>query len=172
MLRVRVGKAYLWGLSGAALLLLLANAGTSSVGGPNKGEVSRDPKLLLPAFRAKLEQLFARLAARGFDPILHEGYRTPARAAMLAQKKAGIANSLHIYGAAADVISKSRLWAHPAFFQALGFEAEKLGLTWGGRFSEVDATHVQAVPGKQENTFRALAASARNAFAERNMRVG
>jgi len=156
---------------GGALLLWLLASRSYSFGGPDKSGVSRDPSRLLPAFADRLELLFARLRARGFDPMLHEGYRTPARAAELARQKKGIVDSLHIYGAAADIVSKSTGWSNPAFFKALGQEAEAIGLTWGGRFAEVDSTHVQAVPGKFENALRALAAPARDAYVARSMRV-
>ena len=168
---MRASQAYIWGLGGVALLVLLADAGQSIVGGADKGVVSRDPKLLLPAFRTKLELLFRRMEARGFDPMMHEGWRSPQRAAELARQKKGIVDSLHIYGAAADIISKKTAWSNPAFFKALGQEAEAIGLTWGGRFADVDSTHVQAVPGRLENTFRALAASARNDYVARSMGV-
>jgi peptidoglycan L-alanyl-D-glutamate endopeptidase CwlK len=150
---------------GLALLVVGSSSSTSNIGGPDKNGISRDPSLLLPAFAAKLAELFRRLRALGFDPLLYEGYRTPERAMMLAEKGSGTIDTLHTYGAAADIVSQSKLWDHPQFFQALGREAEALGMTWGGRFkSRVDMPHVQAVSAIDEGRLRALAPSQRNAF--------
>lgn len=144
------------GVGGLTAALLLFSR-PYSFGGPDKGGVSRDPKLLLPSFAAKLNILFARMRAAGWDPILNEGYRTPARAAELAKQGVGVADSMHSYGAAVDIISASRGWSNLAFFALLGQEAEALGLTWGGRFSKVDRPHVQAIPVAQQAAFRKLA---------------
>lgn len=167
---------------GVVLLLMLKGSSASfNYGGPDsKNGLSRDPNLLLPAFAKRLNLLFAALRARGFDPVLNEGYRSPARALALSQPRAdgskppGIANSLHIYGAAADIISASTAFSNPAFFRALGEEADRLGLFWGGHFkSHVDTPHVQAVPGELDNQFRSLAAAGGNlnAFAANQLGV-
>lgn len=142
-----------------------------SYGGPDKNGLSRDPSLLLPSFAARVETLFQRLRARGFDPFLNEGYRTQARAAQLAAEGPGIVDSMHCYGAAADIKSFSRGFEWPEFFVALGQEAEKLGLTWGGRFPNGDGPHVQALTVKAQPTFRALTASAREPFVKKSMGV-
>ena len=81
--------------------------------------------------------------------MLNEGFRSFERAAALAKKAAeegarASANSMHCYGAAVDIISASRAWDHPTFFEALGEESKRLGLVWGGDFG--DRPHVQAVP--------------------------
>lgn len=110
---------------------------------------------LLPAFAQRLRAVFAALAARGFDPYLHEGLRSRARAESLASDGSGIKDSMHVYGAAADVISASRHWDWPEFFSALGEESERLGLTWGGRFSRKDLDHVQAIPVSMQPRMRA-----------------
>lgn len=152
-----------------ALWLVLPTS-TTPIGGPDANGLSRDPSLLLPAFRARLEVLFARLRAQGFDPFLHEGYRTAARAAQLAKEGSGKAQSTHTYGIGADVISKSRGWKWPEFFVALGREAEALGMTWGGRWdTRVDQAHVQAVPVNKESMLVALAPTSRNAYAQKSM---
>lgn len=156
--------------AGAAALGALALSSRRPVkysyGGPDyrngKGQLlSRDPAKLLPSFAARLELLFRRLRARKhprtglyFDPMLHEGRRERARAEGLAVEGVGSKNSLHIYGAAADIISKSKGWSDPAFFKALGEEARAVGLFWGGDWDgdgvrepgEDDQPHVQAVP--------------------------
>lgn len=86
--------------------------------------------------------------------MLWEGYRTPERAKLLAAQGVGVADSMHSYGAAVDIVSRSKLWSDPAFFAVLGQEAEALGMTWGGRFSRVDRPHVQAVPYAAERALK------------------
>jgi hypothetical protein len=182
------------GVGVAAVLLLVVSkaqarttGGSSSFGsgfnygGPDSANgLSRDPDRLLPAFARRLNLLFSALRARGYDPMLNEGYRSPARALALSQPRAdgskppGIANSLHIYGAAADIISASSGFSNPAFFRALGEEADRLGLFWGGHFkSHLDTPHVQAVPGELDTQLRTLAARGGdiNAFAANQLGV-
>jgi hypothetical protein len=151
-------RPWLWllGVGGGVVgaLILSRRRRSYSFGRPDTATLSRDPKLLLPSFADTLEVLFQRMRARGFDPCLHEGYRTPARAAELDRQGKGKSDSLHIYGAAADIVSCSTQWSDPKFFRALGAEAEALGLTWGGRFMDGDSNHVQAVPYEAENELR------------------
>jgi len=160
----RAVPAWAWWAGGGALFLVLASGGAAVFGGPDQGEISRDPKLLLPAFATKLAELFRRMRARGFDPMLHEGWRSPARAAALAAKGTGKAISTHTFGAGADIVSASKLWSNPAFFVALGQEAEAIGLTWGGRFSDADLNHVQAVKTNDEAKLVATPTAQRDAF--------
>lgn len=152
-----------------ALLLVLAFSGYNYGGSPLQVGVDRDPKHLIPSFAKKLNKLFSAMRARGYKPLLWEGLRTPERASQLAAKGLGISNSLHIYGAAADIVDEStapRYWdGAPGFWTALGQEAKKLGLTWGGDFSSRDLPHVQAITVAQESRFRAAAPSERAAMA-------
>ena len=60
-------------------------------------------------------------------------------------------------GAAADIVSASKLWSDPAFFRALGEEADRLGLYWGGHWKKPDSPHVQALGVASEPRFRLLA---------------
>lgn len=123
-----------------------------------------DLAYLQPKFRAKVEALLARMHAQGFDAIAWETYRTPARAKLLSDRGTGIAPradgtipiGMHQLGLAVDIVSKSKMWTPPkAFWDALGYEAEALGLTWGGRWKRVDKPHVQSVPVAQQNAMRA-----------------
>lgn len=123
-----------------------------------------DLGLLLPSFRARVELLLARLTARGFDPVVFETLRSQARAAMLGKTGPGIADSIHCYGAACDIISKSRAWQWPEFYVAMRDEAEALGLTAGYRFPKVDADHVQGVRVSAQALFRSLKPEDRDAF--------
>jgi len=71
---------------------------------------------------------------------------------------------MHRYGAAVDIIDQDLLWDNPAFFKALGEEAQKLNLTWGGDWdsnpktpqSFDDRPHVQAIPIWKQAPFRNL----------------
>lgn len=133
-------------------------------------DVDRDPNHLLPGFRKKLELVFWRLKMRGFKPALFEGLRSPARAKRLSIRGTGIKNSMHIYGIAADVVDRDKLHEAPAaFWQALGEEAERVGLTWGGRWKtekrpEGDRPHVQFIPISMQNRFMAMSEAERKAY--------
>ena len=156
-----------WLVGGVGALLLLGGGAAYTFGGsPLKKGVDRQPKKLLPAFARKVETLFRRMRARGFQPMLWEGYRTPARAAELHRKGTGVKLSMHSLGAAVDVVDGSNPgnpWAaSPGFWKALGEEAEKLGLTWGGRWAKADYPHIQAIPVSQQTAFRAMTHNERN----------
>lgn len=142
------------GVLGAGALLWLAGGRSSSSSAPRGGYtyggpplkkgIDRDPDNLIPAFAQKLEVLFQRMRARGFDPTLWEGFRSDARARILKESGAGTYPTLHQYGAAADIVDNKLLWNAPrAFYQALGEEADRLGLTWGGHWKKGDLPHVQ-----------------------------
>lgn len=150
--------------AGVLGLLFFGNQSYSYGGPPVRKGVDRDPDNLLPGFARKLETLFQRMRARGYDPMLWEGYRTPSRASQQAAEGDGIADSIHSYRAAADIVDGARWkkgldpWTNVAlgFWAALGQEAEKLGLTWGGRFTHTDNPHVQAPSVRQQIAFRAM----------------
>jgi hypothetical protein len=130
--------------------------------------VNRDPSKLLPSFAAKIDLLIRRMRAEGYDPMFWEGYRSPERAAALERIGSGIRNSIHIYGAAADIVDRKKLWSNPAFFAALGRNAKAIGLTWGGDWKRGDKPHVQGLPVSAQSQFRALpSAQAREQFLQR-----
>lgn len=153
-------KYWLW-IAGGVLLLLAGGTAAYTFGGSElrKG-IDRDPSKLLPGFAKKVEQLFQAMRKRGYKPLLWEGYRTPERAAMLAEKGTGIVDSMHSYGAAVDIVDEStapNYWTGaPGFWNALGEEAEKLGLTWGGRWKSVDRPHVQGITVAEQTAFRKM----------------
>jgi peptidoglycan L-alanyl-D-glutamate endopeptidase CwlK len=101
---------------------------------------------LLPAFQERLQELLDVMVAAGYQPLLFDGFREPAEAAKNAAKGVGTKDSMHCLGIAADVIDAERGWKHPEFFERLGKEAERIGLTWGGRWARKDLCHVQAIP--------------------------
>lgn len=121
-----------------------------------------DIELLVPSFRPVVRRLLDALTARGFSPVPRDTLRTPAEALANAQKGVGIANSMHCYGVAVDVICGAHGWSCRErgcpFFTALGEEAEKLGLTWGGRWRRRDFPHVQAIPVADQGRIRKLGA--------------
>ncbi len=121
--------------------------------------------LLLPSMQKAVQKLLANMEARGFDPMVFETLRSAAREKELDAKGAGSAGtSMHFYGAAADIVSRSHMWDWPEFYVALCEEAEKLGLVSGHHWKRVDSTHVQAVPVAQQPTFRRLKVRDRDAF--------
>ena len=142
---------------GGVLMLVAGGSGKGySYGGPplRKG-ISREPTRLLPGFARKLDRVFKRMRARGFDPILWEGWRTNERALRLANKGSGIVRSMHTLGAAVDIVDRRHLWdASPAFWKALGEETAREGLVWGGHWRKADKPHVQGITVADQNAFR------------------
>ncbi len=137
--------------------------GYSYGGEPLRNGISRDPERLLPGFAAKVELLFRALREDGHDPMLWEGYRSEARALKLSQRGTGIKMSMHCLGAAVDIVDAEGMWAaSPEFWDAIGDEAEALGLTVlyrNGR--RIDRPHVQAIPIREQRAFRRLTAAER-----------
>lgn len=116
----------------------------------------RDWNKLDPRFAQPVLQVLSRLQSRGYTFVLLEGYRSPERQEKLADLGNHVTNarafqSKHQFGVAADlapvsdgklVISERDPWAMQAYL-ALGEEAEKAGLTWGGRWWFKDYGHVE-----------------------------
>lgn len=116
----------------------------------------RDWNKLDPNFLQPVLQLFARMEARGYPLALLEGYRSAERQDMLAAKGSNVTQvagnqSKHQYGMAVDVaplkngellINEKDPWAANGY-ALLGEEAERLGLTWGGRWSFRDYGHIE-----------------------------
>lgn len=123
---------------------------------PNLESADRDWRRLDGGFAQVVLKLFAEMEQRGYPMALLEGYRSPERQDMLADKGSSVTHaranqSKHQYGLAADiapirngklVISERDPWAATAY-QVLGEEAEILGLTWGGRWAMRDLGHVE-----------------------------
>lgn len=164
--------AYALGV-GAVLAVAVKSSTKYSFGRPDdkKKGISRDPDKLLPAFADKLELLFQAMWEDGEDAILHEGWRSKERSLMLAEKGTGSVDSLHQWGAAADIISKSKGWSDPKFFKKLAENARKVGLypgyDWDG--DEYDPPHVQAVPGTTSVQNALRASKQPNEFIKRYM---
>jgi peptidoglycan LD-endopeptidase CwlK len=123
---------------------------------PGLETADRDWGRLDPKFTSVVLKVFARLEARGYPFTLLEGYRSPERQDALADAGAHVTNarafqSKHQYGLALDaaplrngrlVISEKDTWAMDAY-TALGEEAEKAGLVWGGRWRLKDYGHIE-----------------------------
>ena len=124
---------------------------------PGLETANRDWARLDPDFMNLALRVFARMEARGYPLALLEGYRNPDRQDALAESGFHVTNarafqSKHQYGLAMDVapirdgrlvISERDPWAMQAY-QALGEEAEKEGLTWGGRWKLRDYGHIES----------------------------
>lgn len=120
-----------------------------------------DINLLVRPFRDAVQVLLERMRAAGYRPILRDGLRTREEASKNASKGTGIADSMHCYGVAADIICDVHGWRCDAsgckFFHVLGPKAEALGMTWGGRWRRRDLPHVQAIPVSVQRQIRRAA---------------
>jgi hypothetical protein len=126
-----------------------------------------------PELRAPVKAVIEALAKRGFHPEICYGWRSVAKQAEIVkkgsspvtfsfhniQKKHGTPDSY-----AADIIDHRWGWQPPAmangFWKALGEEANKQNLYWGGVWKDKhgkpkpDWAHVQLVPVSQLKRFR------------------
>lgn len=103
-----------------------------------------------PAFAARLLQLLDLMHQAGYEPLVYETYRTPARQKWLyglgrthhkgLKPVTWTLHSKHCEGRAADIISKRKLWNDPKFFEALRINAQKVGL----RVLDREGCHVEA----------------------------
>ena len=126
---------------------------------------SQDKKLqsMTPNLRPKVEAVLEALKQRAFNPTIFYGWRSVAVQLQLynkgnskvkfsfhnAQKPDGTPNSY-----AADIIDSRYGWSTQAdtsgFWKALGEEAKKQSLHWGGDWASFrDWAHVQLVPNSQ-----------------------
>ena len=175
---------WVWGLAAGGALLLLGGASKAKAawdspeptqtmrwtwGRPNGKDqwgniIYRDPSTVVPAFADKIERIIRRLRARGFDAVVNEAYRTPARAARLDEGGTGVSKSLHSFNGAVDIVDRKLAWgASEAFKNAVVEEVEREGLFSGRRFSTKDDwAHAQVVTPQQTATFIAANVEQRN----------
>ena len=124
---------------------------------PNLGGASRDWNLLDADYRQRLLAAYRVMREEhGYEMVLIEGYRSPERQAELAAKGSHVTNasayqSYHQYGLAADsaflrdgkvVVSEKDPWAMRGY-ELFGETAERVGLTWGGRWKLMDFGHTE-----------------------------
>lgn len=120
-------------------------------------DASRNWRLLDADFSERLLRAFKIMKEQyGYDMVLLEGYRSPARQTLLASMGSQVTSaaafqSWHQYGLAADcafwrdgklVISEKDAWAMRGY-QHYGEVAESLGLNWGGRWAMMDFGHIE-----------------------------
>ncbi len=112
--------------------------------------VDRKWNRMNPRYKQRLLMVFKIMKERhGYELVLLEGYRSPARQNMLSGNKATTLakayQSYHQFGLAGDiafkrngkvVISERDPWAWRGY-QLYGEVAESVGLTWGGRWKSI-----------------------------------
>jgi hypothetical protein len=104
---------------------------------------------LNPVFRSALMKILGAMVERGFDPVVFETTRTQERQNWLyligrrgkrgEKPVTGTLKSRHIYGKAADIISKRNWWNDVKFFNAL----EDVAAEHGCRTLDGDRCHVE-----------------------------
>jgi peptidoglycan L-alanyl-D-glutamate endopeptidase CwlK len=136
--------------------------------------ICRDLGELTPCFRQRAELLLERLARRGYRVQVWETLRTQARVNLLAARGTGSKRSVHRWGAALDIVEEDKTpWVanQPGLWEAIGEEAERLGLVWGGRFStRSDRPHVQALDTLYDRQLARVPAEQRDAWVRERMR--
>ena len=118
---------------------------------------SRNWQLLDQDYAQRLLLVFKIMKdVHGYDMVLLEGYRSPARQNLLAAAGPQVTNakafqSYHQYGLAADcafmhegklIISEKNAWAMRGY-HLYGVTAESVGLRWGGRWAMMDFGHTE-----------------------------
>jgi peptidoglycan L-alanyl-D-glutamate endopeptidase CwlK len=124
---------------------------------PQLGSADRRWDALDADFRQRLLLAYRLMRdEHGYEMALLEGYRSPERQTALAGLGAHVTNaaawqSHHQYGLAADsafmragklVISERDPWAAKGY-ELYGEVAQRVGLTWGGRWQNADLGHVE-----------------------------
>lgn len=128
--------------------------------------VNRKWDRMHPRYKQRLLMVFKIMKEQhGYEMVLLEGYRSPARQNNLSQNKnttlATAYKSFHQFGLAADVafkrdgkvvISERDPWAMKGY-QLYGQAAESVGLVWGGRWKKIhDYGHTEyRMPGLVRN---------------------
>jgi hypothetical protein len=132
-----------------------------------------DIKLLLPSMQLQVQAVLDRMTKLGFKPVLFDGMRTAEEAARNAAKGTGIKNSIHMYGAACDIICDDHGWQCRAkrckFYTALVRTYKELGFVAGADFPSVDQPHGQGVTLAHQNAMRALGTASSSVAARDKM---
>lgn len=142
-----------------------------------------DINLLVPSFRPVVTRILDDLRAAGHSPVPRDTLRTRSEALVNASKGTGIADSMHLYGVACDIICGKHGWgcreAGCAFYTALGKVARGYPeVVWGGTWKRngkgPDLPHIQCVTVGEQPMVRDLARKggldAVEAFVSRKLR--
>ncbi len=160
---------------------------------------SRDVTALPSAFRSRVDEVLAAMAAKGHDAFVFEALRTKerqwwifgcgrseaeCRARLVPESYAfpggkRVTNapshlvSVHGHGLAVDIISKSKLWSvSEAFKSDLAAAAAAARLTWGGLWHDpVDWPHLQWPLQRSGRIYAGPSASDRDRTAAHGMRA-
>lgn len=94
-------------------------------------------------FSLMVAALISWLYANGYECSFGEAWRPPEMAAIYAARGSGIKNSLHELRLAIDLnIFKNDIWLkNTEDLTPIGIQWERLGGSWGGRFSKPDGNH-------------------------------
>jgi hypothetical protein len=134
-------------------------AGASWSGDSSKWTQEKKILSMHPDLRPKVEQVVHELTKRGFQPSVFFAWRSVAVQLEIFKKKhTKVKFSFHNVqkrdgspnAYAADIIDRRWAWSDPArkngFLKALGEEAKKQSLYWGGEWKKPDWAHVQLLP--------------------------
>lgn len=99
---------------------------------PRRSSISE----LAPYVARRVKLILDRMIAAGYDPVVHEAFRTKTRQEWLYAKGRTTSgpivthtmNSKHLVGKAVDIISRNRGWRWPEFFNQLHFYAQQFGM--------------------------------------------
>jgi hypothetical protein len=106
---------------------------------------------LNPKLQAAIPMIMSDMVARGWQPQISSGIRTPEEQAQkVAQGYSQTMNSKHLVGKAVDITDKRYGWDGPAadtnyqFWNDLGESAKRHGMQWGGDWKNFkDVAHIQ-----------------------------
>ena len=138
-------------------------------GNPQKWSQEKKLASLDPVLAEKVATILVNLSQRGFQPTIFYGWRdTKTQERLLAAGSSTVSFSFHNAtqdgqpnSYAADIIDKRYWWENGteaernAFWKALGEEAKKLDLIWGGDWRFKDWAHVQLLKNSELATVKA-----------------
>lgn len=123
-----------------------------------KNKPINDMELLHPIFRQAIEVLLLRMKSKGFNPRVHETFRSIERSKELTAIGTGKIGSVHRLGLGVDIVENSKTPWNPVkgFWKTLAEEAKALGLESGYYWkSKKDFPHIQALPTKYDRPLHA-----------------
>jgi hypothetical protein len=134
----------------------------------SKWTVGKKFQSMHPQLRPKVYALLRALRDRGFEPVVHQAWRSvAAQAKKKADGSSEVPFSFHnnknpdktLSALAADVVDHRYAWTPAAeqhgYWDAIGKEAKKLGLFWGGDWKKPwDPAHVQLLPKEELGRIR------------------